>query len=326
MKTKVSLVLLALLFAGLFGGEGGARSARAQSEGPAGPQAPGGSPATAFTYQGQLQDGGHPANGSYDFRFILYDAGTDGNQVGVTLEKGDLAVSQGIFSTVLDFGNPYNGQLLWLEVAVRPGDSTGAYTALSPRQALTAAPYAAYSYGVNAASHNHLGQTWSGGNNPLEITGSFGMPDYAPLVLSNPTGYGLRVISAGYAGVRVNSAGMDGVYVNTAGSPSSYSISTANNGFEVAGAQGNGFYVGQADLDGVVVRSVGSPSTYVFSTAKNGVEVAGAQGNGLYVGRADSDGVYVRSAGRYGVYAHTARTDHNYGLYTPDNIYGLNMA
>jgi hypothetical protein len=28
---------------------------------------------TAFTYQGQLTDGGGPANGTYDLRFILYD-------------------------------------------------------------------------------------------------------------------------------------------------------------------------------------------------------------------------------------------------------------
>lgn len=29
---------------------------------------------SAFTYQGQLSDGGNPANGSYDFQFILYQA------------------------------------------------------------------------------------------------------------------------------------------------------------------------------------------------------------------------------------------------------------
>ena len=29
---------------------------------------------TAFTYQGQLQDGGSPAQGTYAFRFALYDA------------------------------------------------------------------------------------------------------------------------------------------------------------------------------------------------------------------------------------------------------------
>ena len=37
---------------------------------------------TAFTYQGRLADGGNPANGVYDFQFELYDAETNGVQVG----------------------------------------------------------------------------------------------------------------------------------------------------------------------------------------------------------------------------------------------------
>ena len=33
----------------------------------------------AFTYQGHLSDGGSPANGAYDFQFVLYDAGVGGS-------------------------------------------------------------------------------------------------------------------------------------------------------------------------------------------------------------------------------------------------------
>jgi hypothetical protein len=33
---------------------------------------------TAFTYQGRLQDGGSPAGGAYDLRFVLYDAAAGG--------------------------------------------------------------------------------------------------------------------------------------------------------------------------------------------------------------------------------------------------------
>ncbi len=36
---------------------------------------------TAFTYQGQLKDGGAPANGDYDLRFSLYDGVSGGNLV-----------------------------------------------------------------------------------------------------------------------------------------------------------------------------------------------------------------------------------------------------
>ena len=37
---------------------------------------------TSFTYQGRLVESGTPPNGSYDFRFVLYDAASGGNQVG----------------------------------------------------------------------------------------------------------------------------------------------------------------------------------------------------------------------------------------------------
>ncbi len=66
------------------------------------------------------------------------------------------------------------------------------------------------------ASHTHLGETWTGSNNPLKIEGSFAAPDYAALVLSNTVGYGLRVSEAGGVGVAVSSAGQYGVYVSSA--------------------------------------------------------------------------------------------------------------
>jgi len=37
---------------------------------------------TALTYQGRLNDGTNPANGSYDLRFGLYNAASGGAQQG----------------------------------------------------------------------------------------------------------------------------------------------------------------------------------------------------------------------------------------------------
>lgn len=59
---------------------------------------------TAFTYQGRLTDGGAPASGLYDLQFKLFDAATGGNQVGATLTRDDVNVTNGAFSTSLDFG------------------------------------------------------------------------------------------------------------------------------------------------------------------------------------------------------------------------------
>ncbi len=99
---------------------------------------------TSFTYQGRLTDGGAPANGTYDFTFALYDDPTGGTQVGGTVMKDDVSVNDGLFTVTLDFGNVFNGTALYLEIGVRPGSDTGAYTTLTPRQPLTAAPYAGY--------------------------------------------------------------------------------------------------------------------------------------------------------------------------------------
>ena len=97
---------------------------------------------TAFTYQGRLNDGGNPANGSYDLQFTLYDAGTNGNVFG-SLTNTATAVSNGLFLVTLDFGSVFNGSNYWLEIAARTNGS-GAFSTLSPRQPITPTPYAIY--------------------------------------------------------------------------------------------------------------------------------------------------------------------------------------
>ena len=101
---------------------------------------------TAFTYQGQLSDGGSPADGTYDFEFKLHDHSTSDSQVGSTLYVDDKEVTNGLFTLQLDFGSGvFTGDARYLEIGVRPGATTGAYTTLTPRQELTAAPYALHS-------------------------------------------------------------------------------------------------------------------------------------------------------------------------------------
>ena len=39
---------------------------------------------TAFTYQGQLSDGGAPARGIYDLLFTIYDLATGGSAIGTS--------------------------------------------------------------------------------------------------------------------------------------------------------------------------------------------------------------------------------------------------
>jgi hypothetical protein len=100
---------------------------------------------TSFTYQARLVDAGSPASGTYDLQFILMDAASGGSPVGPIVTRDDVAVTNGLFTVSLDFGAVFAGAKRWVEVGVRPGSSTGAYTTLSPRQELTPSPNAAFS-------------------------------------------------------------------------------------------------------------------------------------------------------------------------------------
>jgi hypothetical protein len=97
-----------------------------------------------FTYQGQITRSSSPYTGTCDLTFALWDAATDGSQLGTQTISGK-SVTGGVFSVQLNdaaqFGtNAFNGDPRWLEVSVKCGGDSSA-TSLG-RQALTAAPYA----------------------------------------------------------------------------------------------------------------------------------------------------------------------------------------
>src|ERR1035438_962603 len=96
---------------------------------------------SAFTYQGRLNNNGAPANGSYDFRFRLATDPYGNNYVDGPVLINGLAVNNGLFLATLDFGSVFAGSNYWLEVDVRT-NGAGGYTALSPLQPVTPAPYA----------------------------------------------------------------------------------------------------------------------------------------------------------------------------------------
>ena len=103
---------------------------------------------TAFTYQGQLKQGGVPFGGTADFQFSLWDAATGGAQIGALVPVNAVHVANGLFAVNLDFGAAaFSGNARWLQLAVRSPAGSGAFTTLSPRQPLTAAPYALYALG-----------------------------------------------------------------------------------------------------------------------------------------------------------------------------------
>jgi hypothetical protein len=99
---------------------------------------------TAFTYQGQLQNNGAPANGTYDLQFTLYTNSTGGTAAAGPVTNSAVGVTNGLFTVTMDFGSgPWNGQTNWLEIAVETNGGSS-FTTLAPRQQLTPIPYAIY--------------------------------------------------------------------------------------------------------------------------------------------------------------------------------------
>jgi trimeric autotransporter adhesin len=127
---------------------------------------------TAFTYQGRLNDGANPANGTYDLRFIAYDGSAGGSEQGPIITSNGILVSNGLFTTTLDFGGIFFGGARWLEISVRTNGGSS-FTILSPRQPLAPAPYAitaenvvagaglAGTYG-SAVTFNNVGNSFNG--------------------------------------------------------------------------------------------------------------------------------------------------------------------
>jgi len=94
---------------------------------------------TAFTYQGQLTLHGSPVNAACSMQFRLFNQSSGGSLLD-TIGPTEVPVSNGVFTTLLDFGAEQLGSGdRWLEISVDCG--TGLIQ-LAPRQAITAVPYA----------------------------------------------------------------------------------------------------------------------------------------------------------------------------------------
>ena len=106
--------------------------------------------ADSFNYQGELRSAGVPVNDLCDFRFSLFDAATDGNQIGQTIEFPGEPVVEGRIRVEMDFGeNTFDGGDRWLAIEVRCPAGEGDYVLLSPRQEVTPAPYALFAFSGN---------------------------------------------------------------------------------------------------------------------------------------------------------------------------------
>jgi len=293
MKKIIPLVALGAV-CGLF-----AAAERAQAQG------------TAFTYQGQLTLNGGPANGNFDFKFDSWNAASGGGVIGQPVTNTMVAVSNGLFITVIDFGaGGFTGATNWLRIQVRTNGG-GAFNALSPRQELTPTPYAIYAETANAAG---LSGTIPAGNLNLSGVSGSGLtslnasqlvtgtvadallaPDVA-LTDANQTFTGANIFTTGTNAGRLTVWGNTGLDTSlftglglqyATGSHEGSIMSSFNDGYASLGfytKQGNGYPIArQVKIDrygGVAIDQQGVNNGVLNDGTTNGVGLTFGTGSG----------------------------------------------
>jgi hypothetical protein len=186
----------------------------------------------AFTYQGRLADANSPADGVYDFEFEVYDDPDPDIgilQGDITISVNDLDVADGYFTTLLNFDSYiFTGDARWLQIAVRPGDSSDAndFATLSPRQEITPVPYALHTRGIFVDDTDNVGIGTTSPSEKLEVNGKVSATAYtsnSPLIFEAPSGTErMRITDTGNVGIGTSGPGVkldvagDGIRVSNA--------------------------------------------------------------------------------------------------------------
>lgn len=306
----IGLVLAVLALALLWPG----RAAAGNSQ----PEAPELVPVgNAFTYQGYLEDGGSPANGSYDLQFELYDAAAAGVQLGSTITLDNLSVVNGLFTAELDFGSGlFGGGGRWLEIGVRPGASGGAFTLLTPRQELTPAPYALgmpnvyTNEGINFVG---VGRNFRiSGNEVFGVRYNGGANDYGGMYVETS-----HVNGWPFYGYATNGSFRAWSYYNgTNGDWYLY-----NSGIRLAVPNEGGLRIGpSADYSLVISNTTGSDGVRIYDTTDDAIQIGTDPDYSNY-------GVYIPSPGvsNYGLWPNTSQAAGEWALYTADSIEAANV-
>lgn len=297
---------------------------------------------SAFTYQGNLNFNGAPASGNFDFQFALYTAASGGSAVD-TITLSDQTVSGGLINASLDFTDvPFNGQALWIEVRVRPaGGST--FTTLTPRQALSATPYALFALTGNQGPQGPAGANGAtGAQGPAGAAGATGAAgptgEAGPQGSAGPQGATGMQGPAGAVTLPFNGTGSDPnatiavtnsgsgnglVGLTTSGASGVYGGSANGNGYGVAGRAGAGSGIGAPTRTGVLGDSDTGYGMLGLSNQNDGVHGhTSFSGSGAYAGVAG-----VGDGGNYGVYAASntgtgafAHSNSGYGMATDSAV------
>jgi hypothetical protein len=277
---------------------------------------------SGFTYQGRLMDEGMPADGSYDLQFTLFDVASGGTAIGGPLWIGAVAVADGRFTVLLDFGaGLFGGGARWLEIAVRP-TAGGNYTLLSPRQELTPSPYALGMPNVyinEAQDFVGIGRDFQiSGNEVFGVRHTGSANEYGGMYMetSDPDGwpfYGYATNGSFRAWTYLQPTDID------ATQPAGWRLYLS--GVRLTVPTTGGLRIGPAaDYSLVIENTTGSDGIRVKDTGDDAIQIGSDPDYSNY-------GVYIPSPGvaTYGLWPNTAAASGQWALFTVDNIEAGNV-
>lgn len=272
-----------------------------------------------MTYQGILTDsGGNPLTGTYSMTFKLYNWQTGGIPFDTITQ--DVQCTNGLFSVSLPVtAADIHGQPVWL--GIRIGNEL--QPELTPRQEIRPVPYAfslrpdAWVTGESDGGIFHVVQEGMNGMGITAATTAGSAKGIYELIMGpDSAGVSIEVQGSNSRGlsVKTTASGSYAADVNTTSStsPGYYA--------ETWGAGSQGFAAnthGNSGSHGVDVATTGNQSHGVktYTTGQESHGVIG-QATGL-----EANGVVAYSTQWAAIYADTFRGDHQWGLYTPDDIY-----
>lgn len=282
---------------------------------------------TAFSYQGRLSEMGAPVTGVRYFRFTLFDE--NGAAIPDATVDQTLTVTNGVFSTSLDFGAGAfvsgASRSLKISVKINAGD---AYTDLNPRQEILAAPYsikskraddAAKLGGVDSA---RFVQQDAGGN--VAIAGNFTVGGSLSLNTVNAqTQYNLggqRILGGNggnlfvgiLAGQSNTTGNLNSFFGNAAGASNTIGASNSffgtNAGYSNVNGLGNTFV---GNFAGFSTQSTGLNTFVGFRTGYNNIASSNAF-FGAYSGEANTTGTNNTFVGTSSGAANTTGSENSF--------------
>jgi hypothetical protein len=203
---------------------------------------------TAFTYQGQLQNNGSPASGSYDLTFSLFSTNASGVPITGPVTNSAVDVTNGLFTTLVNFGpGVFTGGSNWLQIAVST-NGANAFSTLTPRQQLTPVPYAIFANTASNLSGTLSSSQLTGAISANQLSGTVSLAQLPAGIITNGAS-GVN-ISGTFSG---NGAGVTNVNLLTVNSDGAIGWTTNWGTFATASSPGAGngpIFVTAADVNG----------------------------------------------------------------------------